>query len=257
MDLQQAIDYCTVSEENENLVLTPPADIHPLDRKVYTKLKKKLESVGLRWNRHKKGFVGPNAETALASIKSAGAQGEDLKKKYQFFETPPAVVDMLMEEVWASGKKFTPLSRVLEPSAGRGAIVRELGNHFGEIWACEIWDLNRDYLRNFGDVNLIEHDFMELHEENEFDLIVANPPFRRNQDIDHIRKMYRHLKPDGLLVALSSMHWTFGKEKKCVEFRDWLKEVQAGTENLDAGLFSSSGTEIATCMIIIRKADEA
>jgi hypothetical protein len=44
-------------------------------------------------------------------------------------------------------------------------------------------------------------DFMEMPAAGEFDRVLMNPPFEKQQDIDHVRRAFDHLKPGGRLSS--------------------------------------------------------
>jgi 16S rRNA G1207 methylase RsmC len=89
----------------------------------------------------------------------------------------------------------------------------------------------------------------------QFDRIIANPPFTNNQDVDHIMKMYtEHLATGGEMVAFASQSWLLGSQKKQVAFREFLDSVGASVEDLDEAEFKDSGTSVKTTMIHICKA---
>jgi 16S rRNA G1207 methylase RsmC len=116
--------------------------------------------------------------------------------------------------------------------------------------------VNQTILSKIKNINFRCDDFMypnSLSYINKYDRIIANPPFTNNQDIDHIRQMYDFLKPGGRVVSIASKHWTFSNNKKETEFRDWLDKVNAEVQDVDAGAFKESGTNISTCIIIINK----
>jgi nitrogen regulatory protein PII-like uncharacterized protein len=84
-------------------------------------------------------------------------------------------------------------------------------------------------------------------------VIYANPPFSKNQDIDHAYKMFESLSDNGVMVAVLSYHWVTSKNKKETLFREWLNEKNAYIEELPPGMFSDSGTNIPTVLIKIKK----
>ena len=93
-------------------------------------------------------------------------------------------------------------SRVLEPSAGYGALVRP-AKHLGA--AVECIELNRDaakYLQSKG-FRCLNHDFLTLNPNftyaSKFDAVLMCPP--RNS-IPHVDHAIKFLKPGGKLVAL-------------------------------------------------------
>jgi 16S rRNA G1207 methylase RsmC len=99
----------------------------------------------------------------------------------------------------------------------------------------------------------INTDFMTMPVKDRFDLIIANPPFTKNQDIDHIRKMYEHLDNGGIIVTLASRHWIHSTKRKETEFRNWLEGKECYREDIEEGTFKESGTNISTVMLVIGK----
>lgn len=87
----------------------------------------------------------------------------------------------------------------------------------------------------------------------QLDRKIANPPFSKNQDIDHIRKMYECLKVGGRIVTIASKHWQISTNKKEAAFSEWLDKLDAEIIDVEAGEFKESGTSIATCIIVIDK----
>jgi hypothetical protein len=64
------------------------------------------------------------------------------------------------------------------------------------------------------------------------------------------------LKEGGKMVTLSSVHWSFSKNKKEQGFHDWLVRVNAKVLDLPNGQFKESGTSVASKIIIINKPEE-
>lgn len=104
----------------------------------------------------------------------------------QFF-TPPKLAAKLVE--WADVKPFLPgprIMRVLEPSAGNGAIVRELAAAGAHVEAVEIDP------RYYGDLTALKipcvwgEDFLKMELElwirDQFDLVCGNFPFHLDLD---------------------------------------------------------------------------
>ena len=65
--------------------------------------------------------------------------------------------------------------------------------------------------------------------------------------------MYERLEQGGTLVAITSQHWKLASEKKCIDFRNWLKEVHGEVFEISAGEFKESGTSISTMAVVIKK----
>ena len=143
----------------------------------------------------------------------------------------------------------------MEPSAGRGAIIKAINRKFtNQIVDCyELMELNHSFLDKIKTANLIGGDFLKFNITNKYDKIIANPPFRNNQDIDHIRKMYSCLKEGGRIVTITSKHWEHSQNKKEIGFRDWVSALNGEMFPIEAGVFKESGTEIETCILILDK----
>jgi type I restriction-modification system DNA methylase subunit len=85
-----------------------------------------------------------------------------------------------------------------------------------------------------------------------FDRIIANPPFRNGQDVDHVRHMYGLLKPGGVLVTVMSPAWQYRADRKYADFRAWLERLDHEVENLPEGTFKTSGTNVRALLVTIR-----
>lgn len=243
---EEVLQNCTIEGTTVKLPLSQ------LDRKLYQDVAKSLELIGGKWKGGKvAGFIFPHNPTDLLS-QIANGEKRNLKKEYQFFATPPDLAQYLVElaEVEAT-------DRVLEPSAGQGAIIKAIiGQHPEMMVDCfEIMPINITFLEKLDNAILIGEDFLEFDESKVpilFDKIIANPPFSKNQDIDHIIKMYDVLKPGGRLVSVASKHWQLSSNKKETAFREWVEQI-GEVHSIERGRFKESGTMIETCIIVINK----
>lgn len=244
MTHEEVLKSCTV----EGQVVKLP-DVQ-LDRKVYLEVKKSLELIGGKWKSGKvKGFVFEEDPTELLAEIASGTK-RNIKKEFQFFATPDDLADYVLDQV-----ALNDWDDVLEPSAGQGALVKAIARVNPNIIVdCyELMPVNRKFLEKIPTANLVGDDFLNNDHTKKYDVIIANPPFQKNQDIDHILEMFERLKPGGILFSIASTHWIYTKNrKKEEEFYEWINEV-GGYEELDAGLFKESGTNIATALVIIDK----
>lgn len=247
MTKQEIIKQCTAGG---NVLRLPNIN---LERNDYLEIKKVMESYGGKWKGGKvAGFVfdGREASDVLQMIKGDGC--ENMKKDFQFFATPDWVADMMVDDL-----SITSSDKVLEPSAGTGSLVKAVLRKVDNISVdCyELNELNRKALADISNINLIGADFLERADKEEYSVIIANPPFAKNQDIIHIMKMYENLCPGGRMACISSSHWVFSQDKKSVEFRQWLKNKCDHYQELPANTFKESGTSTATMYLVIRKKD--
>lgn len=219
-----------------------------LDRKEYLELAKHLKFLGGKWNKGKGGFI---FDREIESIDELLGDNTNRKKQIQLFETPEIIADKLVE--LAELKKQDV---ILEPSAGRGRIIKAIRKVLPnrEIAFCEIDEINRKYLDKIDNLkNIINTgNFLDV-DYAMYDKIIANPPFSKNQDIDHIMKMYELLNNKGIIVSIASKHWELSNNKKETNFRKFLKDVNAEIIELDGEVFKESGTIIKTVIIKILK----
>ena len=219
---------------------------HHLPRELYVQTAKIIELLGGKWNRSIGAhvFEGDCAERVDEAVMAG--EVTDFQKLYQFYETPPELARRMVALAdLRDGQK------VLEPSAGRGAILKAMP-HTVHRTAVEL---------NSSLVDLAAHaqrvhygDFLQCDGElGAFDRIVANPPFRNGQDVDHVRHMYDLLKPGGILVTVMSPAWQYRADRKHAEFRAWLDQLEHELEELPEGTFKASGTNIRTVLVKIRK----
>lgn len=246
MEVQEILKACTV----EGKVVKLPN--RHLDRTTYLEVKKSMGLINGKWKGGKVGgFVFDIDPTDLLAQISNGEK-RNLKKEFQFFATPyreaEKVVDLadIREE-----------HSILEPEAGQGALVeavlRQCPN--AEVDCIELMDTNRMFLDKIEGAYIVGYDFLEydLLIENKYDRIIANPPFSKNQDIEHVYKMYKHLNDGGRLVSIVSTHWTFSKGKKETTFAEWLDLRGADIYTIPAGAFKESGTTIECKILVIDK----
>lgn len=248
---------CTVS----GLVVRLPEG--QLDRKLYLEVKAKLELIGGKWNKKEQGFMF-KADPSELLDRVAGGERVNLQKQYQYFATPKKLCERLVK---LAG--IMPGNEVLEPSAGQGAIIDAVRAKHPEnpVYYLELMPTNlhilREKYRTANVLNMGENDDREDNQDFltlgnfSFDRIVANPPFSNNQDIDHILKMWEVLRPGGRLVSVASRHFQFADGKKEKAFREFLGANRATITDVPAGEFKESGTNIATCIIVLDKPNEA
>lgn len=241
MEVNEILQQCII---DGNIVRLPEIK---LDRKLYLEVAKRLNLIGGKWKSGKiQGFVFDNIPTDLLE-QIQNDKKVNLKKEFQFFETPSELADKIVGLA-----EINENDTILEPSAGRGAIVsaihKVLPNKTVDVF--ELMEINRSFL-NKTNINLIGDDFLTCNKK--YDKIIANPPFSKNQDIDHIYKMHEQLNDGGRIVTIASNHWKTCNNKKESFFRKWLDENNVEIININAGTFKESGTMVSSCIIIINK----
>lgn len=259
--LSESLKRCRVEG---NILYLPSIQEGMLDN--YAEVKKALMNAGAKYKRNT--FVFPN-EAQPYIDRLTGGEKINIKKSTQSFFTPSDLADEVID--FALIKEG---HRVLEPQAGQGALIKAIYRKFPRTMEgpndkpCvavdfyELDDINLGVLSAWINTNnpnagsrtsCMGKDFLKATNDILYDRIVANPPFAKNADIIHIRKMYDLLKNGGRMVSIASRHWQYASGNKEKEFREWLTKVDAIIHNVDAGRFKSSGTMISTCVIIINK----
>jgi len=165
-------------------------------------------------------------------------------RNYGFFETPVAVAERVLQEAgYLRGKS------VLEPNAGRGALASKAVAAGAMVTCVEIQQQHAAFLRDQGIYNQVIHDdfFDQTPDGLElFDVIIMNPPFDGQRDIDHVTHAARFLKPGGKLVAIMAAGVEFRDNAKAVAFRALHARMGGSFLDLPAGSFAESGTMVNT-----------
>ena len=234
-----------------NIVYLPDRQ---LDRQTYLAVNKALECMGGKWNRKEKGHVFPHGNPA-EMLESLILTGDvvDLKKEFQFFPTPRPIAEQMCKLA-----ELDADSTVLEPSCGRGDLADVIYEAGVKKLACI--ELNRDmepYLRDKPYHVLLGIDFLdyafEHYRHQYWNRIIMNPPFSKQQDINHIVTAYSILKPGGILVSVVSESAFFRSNRRAETFREFLDVTNALNICLDADAFKESGTAVRSRLIRIQK----
>lgn len=229
-----------------------------LDRKMYDAVNEVLEAAGGKWNRKAKAhlFDGEAAE-AMDQIILTGEIATLDKNPLEYFPTPKPVVDLLIE---LAG--IRPGMTVLEPSAGRGAIVLALTEAGATVDTIDIDHKHYEFINTLKPANgkirtTFCGDFLWFKAGGElgygYDRVVMNPPFGRQADIKHVTHaiQMKFLKPGGLLVAVMSNAVTFRTDRATKAFREMLYDRGGEIKALPEGSFKSSGTMVNTVIVTI------
>jgi len=221
-----------------------------LERDLYLRVNKALAAMGGKWNRKRGGHVFPL--DPRAQVEGLLQNGSLDVVRDGFFETPPAVIDRMVQIAGLELGRLRWGDRILEPSAGLGAIASRLRGIAGiTLHVCEKHPQRAVVLEAAG-YNLVAHDFFDLIRPW-YDVVVMNPPFENGQDIDHVRHAYYLLNEGGQLVSVMSEGPFFRDDRKAAEFREWLDTVGGWSEKLPANSFRESGTGIAARLVAISK----
>ena len=216
-----------------------------LDRKLYLEVNKILGLAGGKWNRSAKAHLFSEDIGDLLDTFILSGEITNTKKELQYFATPKAIVEQLID--------LANLERgdsVLEPSAGRGAIAFALAERGYMPTVCEIHEPFIEVLSSH--INCVcLGDFLgwQTSDRRFYDKVIANPPFTRQQDIDHVNKMIDFCC--GRVVSVMSASVLFRDNKKTAEFRKKIADLEGKFIELPMGSFKESGTMVSACIVIV------
>lgn len=169
-----------------------------------------------------------------------------------YFPTPPAVVELMLDYAQIEANHT-----ILEPSAGAGAIIDGIVARHGDGPLIAAYEINAslcEILKAKG-FDSRPFDFLEqgrvLPGPFQFDRVLMNPPFEKLADIDHVLHAFKRLKSGGRLVSVMSPGPFFRDTGKAKGFRMWLDELGGEVVELPEGSFKSSGTGVASRLIIV------
>ena len=114
------------------------------------------------------------------------------------YETPPEAVEMLLRHAHLQGP-------VMEPSAGRGAIVAALRQHGLQVRASDLYDHAADPALGIN----TGVDFLSTASTSGCRSIVMNSPFKDAEA--HVRHALHLLPEEGILAVLLRMTWIAAK----------------------------------------------
>ena len=195
---------------------------------------------------------------ALVGAKSeADKEADELRRKIEglqfssipgYFPTPQSVINLMLDyadvQDWHS---------VLEPSAGSGAIADAVTKAAQVTLQCCERNYTLCEILTAKKYSVHDGDFLEYQSPDLFDRIVMNPPFEKQQDIEHTLHAFKMLKAGGRLVSILSAGVSFRSDKKTTAFNEWINEHGGELHELPADSFKESGTGVNTVMLIIDK----
>lgn len=212
-----------------------------LDRKTYGQLNKVLTAIGGKWNaKQRVHLFQEDVSEMIENIINTG-EYSCIKKDFQFFPTPIELAKKIIKLA-----EITPDDICLEPSAGMGNIAQFMPN-------CDVIELHEDNRKTLIDkgFNLVHDDFLTFIPEKKYTAIVMNPPFSKGQDIEHVTKAIE--MAERVVVAITSASVMFRNDKKTEAFRKLVAYYGGTIEELPAESFKESGTQVNTCLIVVRK----
>jgi len=146
--------------------------------------------------------------------------------------------------------------RVLEPSAGTGALVRAVLGRGAAVHAVEVDPERCDALRGIRapDLTVQQANFLDVPAVAAFDVVLMNPPFHGRHWMAHVRHAYGFLAPGGRLVSVLPVTAELGDTPEHEAFRAWARTLGgARFTDLPPESFAASGTRINTVLLELRR----
>lgn len=255
-----------------------------LPEKAYREVKEVCARLGGHWNQASQTFLFAYDPTAaLAIVQASGVMPP--KNPYAHFLTPDVVSEDMMRyafhlfrcnscEGYRHNKplcscQYIPADlRILEPSAGKGAIARwirqlyaSLGREDYVLHCCELDPMNRAIIRQQG-FEVVADNFFNHHlkpGEAPYHIVLMNPPFLGLEYIDHIEYAWSLLDPrEGRLVFIAPTSLLWSDDARCRNLRKLIRVY--GEEPpfvYPRGHFKESGTPIETVLVSLMKQDQS
>ncbi len=204
-------EFFALCEINNNNLYLPSRDVVELAPKVYSKeVRQPLLDLGGKWSQSFQCWEFDFDPTPRIQEIINGKKTK-LSSKFHFFETPVELAGAMFQFCEEAGIKWWEMlnletAECLEPEAGRGRLIQRLHiNGFKKISYYELMPENREVLKDVFSYHKITptylgEDFMK-GAKADFDLILANPPFR--DDEKHIKQMFKVSKPGGIILTLA------------------------------------------------------
>ena len=209
---------------------------------------------GKGWTRRKGSFTFPAGVNVEETIRLAHETGEIFDPKLAgLFETPEALADDLVARL-----PIVPGCVVLEPEAGRGRIALAVRRHCPEarVLCIEALADNRAELRRLGFEVIGGEDFLTLRAADlpvPIDVVAANPPFGRGEDVRHVEHALGLLRPGGHLGAIMSGSVEHVRHEPFTSFRARIAAWGGTIERNPDGSFLESGTGVRTVTVVLQK----
>lgn len=178
-------------------------------------------------------------------------------RNFGLFETNEDTARILFERAG----HIAPGMRILEPSAGRGALADKARSAGASVHCVEIQDELAMVLKARGH-EVTRADFLELTPDDigTFDAVIMNPPFDRGRDCDHVRHALGFLKPGGWLAAIMSASAEAAEDSRRKSFRALVHKLNPTDRwdrryfrDLPERSFAHAGTNVNTVTLVVRK----
>ena len=233
--LKEVFQSCTADEFH----IYPPSQ--QFDKKLYADFKKHMTQNLGKWQSNKKRFVFEfNANNLLTKLQNG--ETPNFRQDWHYFPTPKKVIEFMGNICIPTG------CRILEPSAGQGAIIEGINEMFPcplNTWTIiEAHPLNQKKLQEKG-FNVAHDDFETYSPDTPFDIIYANPPFKKA--FEHVQKMIECTAKEGSIIVVLPSSFPSKYKKEIQGWEDMFEHIQIFP--LPEGSFKESKTAVDTLIL--------
>jgi len=232
-----------------------------LDRSEYLAVADVLAAIGCKWDKKRKAmtFAGPD-DNAWALVQPILDGDEILHPQTDlgYFPTPPELAAQVIDLA-----DLRAGMRVLEPSAGQGALVIPALQQGAHLTCYEAWPANFAVLVDelvaafpLSQFTLYRENFLTITPTPTFDRVIMNPPFGKRADIAHVLHAIPFLAPGGKLVAIMARGILFRNDMKSVVFRTLIERLGGSITPLPDESFKEAGTCVSTAVITLYAASK-
>ncbi|MDR6218168.1 methyltransferase [Deinococcus soli (ex Cha et al. 2016)] len=237
---------------------------------LYQAVNEVLTRLDGRWNARRRAHIfEQDARDLLREVVTSGRV--QVRNPTAFFPTPSAVCDLVIASLEPDRMAWREQLRVLEPSAGKGALLDalrpSLEAHLAQegaprnvtVHACELLPGNRLTLRAKG-YDVVSDNFLEYSPSDGYDLILMNPPFSvpgdKNAWVTHLLHAWSLLNPGGRLVAILPDTLRHRSDRQVMDVYA-LAALYGHIEEIGRGAFKASGTNVNTIVLTLDRDDVA
>lgn len=249
-----------------------------LSRELYLEVASAFKNIGGKYERAIDGFRFNRS--FVPNFKKFRETGQFNKKEaLDFYGTPKPAADYVVENLSLfkmehnyqafmlrdnPGKAF----HLCEPSAGHGALVDAFARKFREVFphnpllidCVEMDPYNAEILQQKG-YNVAEGDFLEFRAEQEYDLVLMNPPFSlkgmKDCYVDHVNHALSMLSSNGELAAIVPQSLLQAEDEKRHDLMSrivragGIVDLEGPFNNKDT--FRESGANVSTIGLYLTK----